>query len=252
MSKSNIFAAPHFTDENEARASFEAIRWPNGPICPHCGSLKKPYPTKKAGLHRCAEKECRKDFTVKTKTVMEFQPYPAHQWMMGFYMMSASKKGVSSHQLHRALGVTYQTAWFMTHRIREAMRAGGLAPLGGHGKAVEVDETFIGRLEGQPKRSRGTTSHKNTVLTLVERGGSARSFHVEGTTIADIAPILKANISRMSRLNTDEATHYHQVGSEFVSHDTVNHGDKEYARQEEGRLIGTNTVEGTIRSSNVG
>jgi transposase-like protein len=243
---SNLFAAAHFHDETAARTSFEAIRWPDGRTCPHCGVLNHSYATKRAGLYRCAEKECRKDFTVKNGTVMESSHIPLTKWMMGFYMMSASKKGVSSHQMHRALGVTYQTAWFMTHRIREAMRAGGLAPLGGTGKAVEVDETFIGRLEGVPKQRKrgGTTSHKNTVLTLVERGGSARSFHVDGTTVADIAPILKANISRMSRLNTDEAKHYHEVGGEFVSHDAVNHGEKEYVRYEDGRLIGTNTVEG--------
>jgi transposase-like protein len=176
VAMSNMFAAPHFTDENAARATFEGIRWPDGRVCPHCGVVGHSYETKRAGLYRCAEKACRKDFTVKNGTVMESSHIPLTKWMMGFYMMSSSKKGVSSHQLHRALGVTYQTAWFMTHRIREAMRAGGLAPMGGSGKTVEVDETYIGRLEGQPKRS--GFSHKNTVLTLVERGGSARSFHI--------------------------------------------------------------------------
>jgi transposase-like protein len=242
---SNLFAAAHFNDENAARTTFEAIRWPNGPVCPHCGSLKKTYATKRAGLYRCAEKECRKDFTVKTKTVMESSHIPLTKWMMGFYMMSASKKGVSSHQLHRALGVTYQTAWFMTHRIREAMRAGGfLKSLGGTGKVVEADETFIGRLEGMPKMSKrryGASSYKNTVVTLVERGGPARSFHVDSHTVADIAPIVRANVSRMSRLHTDEARHYVEVGQELARHETVNHSEKEYARDgrdhEHGRRL---------------
>jgi transposase-like protein len=242
----DIFSSPCFHNDTEARKTLEGLLWPNGPVCPHCGVIGKAYATKREGVYRCAEKECRKDFTVTMRTVMERSHIALHKWLQAFHLMTSSKKGVSTHQLHRTLGITYRSAWFMSHRIREAMRAGGLAPLGGTGKAVEVDETFIGRLEGVPKQRErgGTTSHKNTVLTLVERGGSARSFHVEGTTVADIAPIVRANVSRMSRLNTDEAKHYHEVGGEFVSHDAVNHGEKEYVRYEEGRLIGTNTVEG--------
>ena len=122
------------------------------------------------------------------------------------------------------LGVTYKTAWFMAHRIREAMRAGGLAPLGGSGKAVEVDETYVGRLKGQPKRrGGGGQTHKNTVLMLVERGGAARSFHIESTSYAQIVPIIRANISRETALNTDDARHYMAVGREFASHEAVNH-----------------------------
>jgi ISXO2-like transposase domain len=148
---------------------------------------------------------------------------------------------MSSHQLHRALGVTYKTAWFLSHRIREAMRVGGLMPpMGGSGKVVEVDETYIGKLEGQTKNPKGGSSHKNVVLTLVERGGSSRSFHIESTSIADVAPILRENIRRESRLMTDEANMYKEVGREFESHDAVNHSRKEYSRGE----ITTNTVEG--------
>ena len=224
----------------------ESILWPHGPVCPRCGGLDRITNVKggRPGLRRCGP--CKRQFTVTVGTVFESSHVPLNLWLQAAHLLCSSKKGMSSHQIHRILGVQYNTAWFMTHRIREAIRAGGLAPLGGTGKAVEVDETFIGRLEGAPKQKRrgGTTSHKNTVLTLVERGGSARSFHVEGTTVADIAPIVRANISRMSRLNTDEAKHYHEVGTEFVSHDAVNHGEKEYARYEEGRMIGTNTVEG--------
>jgi transposase-like protein len=167
--------------------------------------------------------------------------------------MASSKKGVSAHQLHRTLDITYEAAWFMAHRIRECMRYGGLAPMGGSGKTVEADETYIGRLEGQPKRGRGGASaHKNTVLTLVERGGRARSFHVDSTTIADIAPIVRENIARETALMTDEAPHYEEIGSEYASHETVKHSDKEYVRRVftpvpggvRVRKIHTNTVEG--------
>jgi transposase-like protein len=132
---SNAFAAPHFNDDEAARDLIASVRWPDGPICSHCGVINHAYAvTGRAGLYRCAEPKCRKDFTVTTGTVMERSKIPLHKWMMGFYLMNASKKGVSAHQLHRALGVTYQSAWFMCHRIREAMRDGGLGPLGGGGK----------------------------------------------------------------------------------------------------------------------
>ncbi len=192
------------------------------------------------------------------KTVMERSKIALHKWMQAFHLMTSSKKGISAHQLHRTLGIGYEAAWFMAHRIREAMRLGGLSPMGGGGKTVEVDETFIGKLKGQPKRKAGA-GHKNTVLTLVERGGSARSFHIEGTRIADVAPILRANLSREATLMTDEAGYYHEVGSEFASHETVNHSKDEYVRywnevtdkvRPDGKpivettTITTNTVEG--------
>ncbi|MFI5014472.1 MAG: IS1595 family transposase [Hyphomicrobiales bacterium] len=237
---------PIFTDEAKAREWLEARVWPHGPVCPHCGVTSEHVTSlrgkaHRAGVYQC--NECREQFTVTVNTVFERSKVPLCKWMAAVFMLTASKKGVSAHQIHRSLDVSYKTAWFMMHRLREAMRSGGLAPLGGSGKAVEVDETFIGRLEGQPK-GRSGRGHKNTVLTLVERGGSARSFHIDGTTVADVAPIVRANISRMTRLNTDEATHYHEVGAEFVAHEAVNHGQKEYARYEDERLISTNTVEG--------
>ncbi len=148
--------------------------------------------------------------------------------------------------MHRMLGISYKSTWFMTHRLREAMRVGGLAPLGGSGKAVESDETFIGRLEGQPKRrGGGGRAHKNTVLTLVERGGSARSFHVDGSRFADIAPIVRENIKRETTLMTDEGTHYVAIGQEFARHGTVTHRDDEYVRYVPGEdhLFHTNTAE---------
>src|SRR3712207_3051470 len=136
MSK-GVYSAPYFTDESAARRHLEAIRWPNGPDCSHCGSIARAYATKRPGKYRCAEKACRKDFSVTTGTVMEASHIPLHKWLFGFYLMAASKKGVSAHQLHRTVGVTYKSAWFMAHRIREAMRAGGLtSPMGGEGKTV--------------------------------------------------------------------------------------------------------------------
>ncbi len=241
MSKPGIFDHPMFNDDAAARAYLESVLWPNGPVCPHCSTVNKAYVTKRPGVFRCASKGCRKDFTVTMKTVMERSHIALHKWLQAFHLMTSSKKGISAHQLHRTMRITYEAAWFMAHRIREAMRAGGLAPLGGGGKIVEADETFIGRLEGAPKqRSGGSQSFKNTVLTLVERGGSARSFHVDSTSVADIVPIVRANIKRETRLMTDKARHYVGIGTEFAEHGSVDHTAKEYVRGD----IHTNTVEG--------
>jgi transposase-like protein len=237
----DVFKADHFRNDDAARKFLEAILWPDGPICPKCGVINHAYATKKPGLFRCAEKGCRKDFTVTMNTVMERSHIALHKWLQAFHLMASSKKGVSAHQLHRTLDITYEAAWFMAHRIRECMRYGGLTPMGGSGKTVEADETYIGRLEGQPKRGRGGASaHKNTVLTLVERGGRARSFHIDSTTIADIAPIVRENVARETALMSDEAPHYTEIGSEFASHETVVHSVKEYVRGH----VHTNTVEG--------
>jgi transposase-like protein len=236
----DAFSAPHFCDDVAARHYLESLLWPDGPICPHCGVINHAYATKRQGVYRCAEKECRKDFTVTTKTVMERSKIALHKWLQAFHLMCASKKGLSAHQLHRTLNVTYEAAWFMAHRIREAMRAGGLAPLGGSGRIVEVDETLSGKVEGAPKRMR--REHKglrNVVLTLVERGGSARSFHIDGTTIATLGPILRANILRETAMMTDQARWYPEIGREFAIHETVNHSIDEYVRGS----VHTNTVE---------
>jgi transposase-like protein len=258
MAKNSRFSEPHFQNDEAARAMLESILWPEGPVCAHCGVVNHAYKTKRPGVFRCAEKACRKDFSVTMKTVMERSHIALHKWLQAFHLMASSKKGISAHQLQRTLNIGYEAAWFMAHRIREAMRLGGLSPLGGGGKVVEVDETYIGRLQGQPVR-RGGSTHKNTVLTLVERGGSARSFHVDGATIAQVAPIIRANISREARLMTDEANIYPEVGADFASHDAVNHGEKEYVRywnevtdrtRPDGKpivettTITTNTVEG--------
>jgi transposase-like protein len=239
MTKNSLFAEPHFQNDEAARAMLESILWPDGPVCPHCGVVNHAYKTKRPGVFRCAEKACRKDFSVTMKTVMERSKIALHKWLQAFHLMTSSKKGVSAHQLHRTLNIGYEAAWFMAHRIREAMRLGGLSPMGGGGKIVEADETYIGRLKGQPVR-RGGGSHKNAVLTLVERGGSARSFHIDSTTIAQVAPIIRENIRRETRLMTDEANIYKEVGREFESHESVTHSAYEYVRGE----ITTNTVEG--------
>jgi transposase-like protein len=247
----DFFSAPRFRDDTAAREYLEALRWPAGPVCPHCGVINHAYPIKPAGTYRCAEPACRKNFTVTMNSPMERSHIALHKWVQAFHLMCSSKKGVSAHQLHRTLDITYRSAWFMAHRIRECMRSGGLVPMGGTGKTVEADETYIGRLEGQPKRKAGA-GHKNTVVTLVERGGRARSFHINSATVADIAPIVRENIARESALMTDEAAWYKEVGATFESHETVTHSAKEYVRRVFTpvpggvlvRKIHTNTVEG--------
>src|SRR3984957_6880655 len=175
---SNAFTAPHFQSPELAREWLEGQRWPEGPICSHCGTINHAYKTKKPGWYRCAEKECRKDFTVTTGTVMERSHIALNKWLMAFYLLNASKKGMSAHQLHRALNLDYKSAWFMCHRIREAMRGTGLSgPLGGEGEIVEADETYYGRVErprtkttsGRPFTKSGKASNKRPIVALVER-----------------------------------------------------------------------------------
>ena len=244
-----ILSEPRFHNEAAAIEHLENIVWPEGPVCPHCGGLDRITKVNggRPGLKRCGD--CKKQFTVKVGTVFESSHVPLHKWFQAAHLLASSKKGISAHQMHRTLKVTYKTAWFMCHRLREAMRDGELAPMGGNGNVVEIDETFIGRLEGQPKRKAGW-GHKNVVLSLVERGGKARSFHVEGTRIADIAPIIRANLKREATMNTDEAHHYREVGRDFARHDSVNHKEEEYVRYTDEKLangdqykIHTNTAE---------
>ncbi|QDC01865.1 IS1595 family transposase [Mesorhizobium sp. 8] len=252
----SVLSRPYFHDEAAAFEHVEAMMWPQGPVCFHCGSMDKHYalkgvrtkPSKKNphgverhGLYKCAA--CRKQFTVRMGTIFEETHLPLHKWLQAIHLMCSSKKGISAHQLHRVLECTYKTAWFLAHRIREAMRSDDFTPMGGNGKTVEVDETFIGRLSGMPKL-RDSRAHKNTVLTLVERGGIARSFHIDGTTVARIVPIVRANIAKESALMTDEARHYVRVGGEFASHGRVEHSANEYGRTEGSVKINTNTVEG--------
>ena len=248
----NAFAAPHFHDETAARVWFEAARWPEGPICPHCESAKH-YATKKAGRYRCGNKDCRKDFTVMTGSVMERSHAKLAQWAAAFHLGASSKKGFSAHQLHRELGCQYNTAWFLHHRVMEAMRRGGLnlSPMGGEGKVVEADETYYGNVPeakrpqlttlGQPfsKSPHYAIGRKRAVISLVERGGEVRSFSVPSAHADIVVDIVRRNIDRESRLHTDESKLYKKIGKEFTAHETVNHARKEYARGD----ITTNTVE---------
>jgi transposase-like protein len=248
---SNAFVAAHFQSPETAREWLEKLRWPEGPICSHCGTVGHAYKTKKPGWYRCAEKECRKDFTVTTGTVMERSHIPLNKWLMAFYLLNASKKGMSAHQLHRALNLDYKTAWFMCHRIREAMRAGGLGPLGGEGKIVEVDETYHGKTEqprvspqrrGRPYNPRGSRGPKDkrAIVSLVERGGNVRSFHVPVADQATVEKIVNENIAHESRLHTDESKLYFNAADTFAAHETVTHYRGEYARGD----VTTNSVEG--------
>jgi transposase-like protein len=254
----SVLNEAYFQDEEAAFERLEAIVWKNGTVCPHCGGMGRIYalkgvrskPSKKNpegivrhGLKKCGD--CRKQFTVRKGTVFEDSKVPLHLWFQAAYLMCSSKKGVSSNQLHRTLGVTLQTAWFMSHRLREAMRDGTLAPMGGAGGVVEIDETVIGKLETAPKGEKLFGSKfRNIVLTLVERGGSARSFHVDSTTIAELKPIIMANVAREAAMMTDQAKWYPEIGREFASHDTVNHTADEYVRREAEKIVTTNTVEG--------
>ncbi len=235
----SVLSAAYFHDEAAAYAELEATLWPNGPVCPRCGGMERITKVKggRMGLYRCGP--CKRQFTVKVGTVFESSHVPLHQWLQAVYLMCSSKKGISSHQLMRVLDVQYKTAWFMTHRIREAMTAGNLPPIGGAGEVVEIDETFIGQKREKPKNARGY-AHKHAVLTLVQRGGSSRSFHVDGTKAADLLPIIKANVHPETSVMTDEAGQYVTLGKHFTEHDFVRHGKGEYGRGE----THTNTVEG--------
>jgi len=246
----NILKDKRFHDEAAAREWFEAIRWPNGPVCPHCNGTSN-APTKIAGRYRCKTKECRKDFTVTIGTVMERSHAKLTQWAVAFFMGCSSKKGFSAHQLHRALGCQYKTAWFLHHRVMEAMREGklDLTPMGGAGKVVEADETYFGPVEVPRKHAArgpytkgGKTgpSNKRAILSLVERGGNVRSFHVPRADKLTVAKIVSENIAHESHLHTDESKLYSGADRLFASHETVNHSAKEYARGD----VTTNTVEG--------
>ncbi|SDW82486.1 Transposase zinc-ribbon domain-containing protein [Albimonas donghaensis] len=237
-------SAPYLHDEEAAYAFLEGVMWPNGATCPHCGgtdriSKVKANPEKRIrlGLHRCGD--CKKQFTVKVGTVFEASKVKLNLWLQAVVLMTSSKKGISSHQLHRVLGVTYKTAWFMEHRIREAMRSGELAPFGGNGGAVEADETFIGREPGKPKKR--AYHHKMKVLSLVDREtGRARSIVVDDIKRATIEQFVGENVAREARLMTDEAAMYTRIGAEFADHQFVSHGKGEYGRGD----THTNTIEG--------
>ena len=204
----------HFHDEEAAFKQVEALLWPEGPVCPYCGGKDRIYvlegvrskPSKKNpegivrhGLKKCGH--CRKQFTVRVKTIFKLSHIPLHKWLQAIHLLCASKKGISSHQLHRILEITYEAAWFMSHRVREAMRTGSLAPMGGAGSIFESDETFIGKKEGAVKHpnARGY-AHKQAKLSLVERGGEVRSFVIDKADTANIKPVVDANLAKEGML----------------------------------------------------
>jgi transposase-like protein len=204
-----VLQNPIFADNDKAREWLEARVWVSGRSCPHCGTVDHSTLLKgkahRPGVYQCLD--CREQFTVTVGTVFERSKIPLSKWLAALFLMVASKKGVSAHQAHRMLGISYKSTWFMMHRLREAMRQGGLAPMGGEGSIVEIDESYIGRKAGtEPKP--GWVRHKHAVLPLVERGGSARSFHIDDATKEEIVPIIRANIARESHLMTDEARRY--------------------------------------------
>jgi len=250
MAQASRFSAPHFHDDTAARAYLEALRWPEGPICPHCGAINHAYAIRPAGTYRCAEKECRGNFTVTINSPMERSHIALHKWVLAFHLMCSSKKGVSAHQLHRTLGITYRSAWFMAHRIRECMRAGGLSPpMGSGGTAVEADESFIGRIKGEKVRQGG--HHKNAFLSLVDRETKqVRSFHIDQANAENVAPIINTNLSEEAHLMTDQGKWYRTVGKTLARHETVDHSSEEYVRYVsdpetgESYAIHTNTLEG--------
>ena len=243
----SLLSQEHLQDEAAAYAWVEIHVWPNGPVCPHCQGTerisKMQGKATRIGLYKCYA--CRKQFNVKVGTIFEKSHVAMHIWLQAFYLLVGSKKGISSNQIHRTLGVTLKTAWFMSHRIREAMRSGSLAaPMGGAGSSgvVEADETFIGRKKGVPKR-RGT-AHKHAVLSLVERGGDVRSVHVDDVKAETLLPIVNANIAKEAKVYTDDAATYYKKLEGFAGHETVNHSAEEYVRYENGEAIHTNTIEG--------
>ncbi len=236
-----ILNALRFKDENAARKHLEVIRWPNGPVCPHCGGTERNSRLEGKshcpGLIFCGD--CRSQFTVTVGTVFEDSKIPLHKWVLATHLLCASKKGMSSKQLERMLGVTYKTAWFMTHRIRKAMETRHNGQLGGGGATVEADETFWGKKPGA-KRAHGGFAHKNAVFSLVERGGKVRSFHVPNVTAKTLKPILKSQMAADAHLMTDEAGQYRIIGPIYATHQTVGHRKGEYVRG----TVHTNTIEG--------
>ena len=251
----SVLSKPYMYDEAEAFKHVESIIWPDGPVCQHCGVVDRAYPlvgvrtkpskknpegVERHGLWKC--RECRKQFTVRKNTIFEESHIPLHKWLQAIHLMVSSKKGISSHQLHRVLEITHKSAWFMSHRIREAMRNDGNVSFGNGGGTVEVDETFIGKEPGvvKSKTARGF-AHKMKVLTLVDRDtGRAKNIIVDDLKQTTLLPILRENIAKEAVVYTDEAKQYTHLGREFADHDFTTHSKGEYGRGP----VHTNTVEG--------
>jgi transposase-like protein len=238
---------PVYHDEDAAREHLEALRWPDGVSCPYCGSLEKIKQlggkSMGPGWWYCGA--CNDKFTVRVGSVYERSHIPLHKWLLAFRLMASSKKGISAHQLHRTLGITYKSAWFLAHRIREAMNDDAPTPMGGGGEPVEVDEAYLGSPGYQFKNEKGWQmkrghGDKMQIVTLVERGGRARSVKVNDMTSKTISDVIAKNVKGDTRLMTDESPIYNKAGRTMASHETVHHKKKEYARGD----VTTNTVEG--------
>jgi transposase-like protein len=251
MRTPELLSDPAFHDEDAARAYLEEVRWPDGAFCPFCGSFKtvKPLggPSMGPGWYYCAA--CQDKFTVRVGSIFERSHIPLHKWLLAFWLMTSSKKGVSAHQIHRTLGITYKSAWYLMHRIREAMDESGSGPLGGEGKTVEVDETFQGYVEGGPTwilhpdhgwQKQRWWGDKRKIVTLVERGGKARSVKVENVTAREVRRVVLDNADTASHLRTDQSRMYRAFGTQFASHESVDHSAEEWVRGD----AHTNTVEG--------
>jgi transposase-like protein len=239
MSLPTALSHPCYHDDEAARVTFESIRWPDGPYCPHCGALDTVAPlggeSMGPGWYWCGK--CREKFTVRVGSVLERSHIAMHKWLLAIRLMTGSKKGISAHQLHRMLGVAYRSAWFMAHRIRLAMDDSAPSALGGEGNFVEADETYIG---GEARNRKGKTPKKVAVFSLVERGGTSRSFHVANVTAQSLRPIIVSAASTDSHFRTDESGVYWSVGEEFKSHRAVVHAAEEYVRGD----AHTNTADG--------
>ena len=231
---------PIYSDANKAREHLEALHWPHGPVCPRCGTLdrikKLAGKSTRPGVYKC--NECAKPFTVTVGTIFEDSKIGLNKWLLAFRLLNGGKKGFSAHELHRSLGITYKSAWFMAHRIREAM-SGDDTPLGGPDAVVEADETYV----GGKARNRATRkpAPKKAVVALVERDGKARSFHVANVNAKTLRPLIVTNVDRASHLMTDESHVYTSVGREFNGHSTVNHSASEYVTT--GGFKHSNTAE---------
>ncbi|MEI7806417.1 MAG: IS1595 family transposase [Hyphomicrobiales bacterium] len=230
MVKLATFQNPIFQDEDKARTALEMVRWPDGAICPHCGNsdpekiakVEGKKQTHRAGLYYC--NECKGQFTVTVGTVFERSKVPLTKWWMAAHLFNQGKNGVSAHEMHRTLGVTYKTAWFMMHRLREAMAEMAPTPMGGKGKSIQADETYYGNSSKRAKGYRKGHRHKSSIVALVEPKGRARAFHVKRATVSSVREILVTNVSRKTELHTDESKLYTQTGREFAAHKTVEHG----------------------------
>jgi transposase-like protein len=248
----SVLSQPRFHDEDAAYAWVEARLWPNGPRCPHCGERERIVrlggKSTRRGVHKC--RACRKPFRVTVGTVFEASHIPLNKWLQAIHLMCSSKKGISIHQLHRTLGIGLKAAWFLSHRVREAMKDDSLAPMSGEGGIVEADETYLWqsdkvrprnpKLPPPTKGGKVGPGQKRAIISLVERGGSVRSFHVENADKATVNLIVGGNVAREARLHTDESRIYSDARNHVAAHETVRHSAGEYARDD----VHTNSVEG--------